>query len=148
MMTKLCKCGCGTEILAKDRWGNRPSFVNGHQNRKLIKLKVCECGCGQVLPRAKTDKPFKYDKKRYIKGHFNKGHTPNRGSFGYGRSSKGQISPNKGKIDIGKRLLASIMLANPPFCLLKRTLMNSFTILLSILEWPRNQMPQTSSTMS
>ena len=97
VMTNLCKCGCGTEILTKDKWGNRPRFVNGHQNRKLIKLKECECGCGQVLPVAKTDKPFKYAKKRYIKGHFNKGRPPNKGSFGYGRSSKGQISPKKEK---------------------------------------------------
>jgi hypothetical protein len=27
---RLCECGCGTVILARDKWGNKPRFAKGH----------------------------------------------------------------------------------------------------------------------
>jgi len=70
--TKLCKCGCGTEIDAYDKRGRELFCVKGHQRRGYRKdpqrTVPCACGCCELIVK------YNNGKRRYYKqGHQNLG---------------------------------------------------------------------------
>jgi hypothetical protein len=55
METKLCACGCGTQLKPDSVW----DYVRGHKTQAGKKKRLCGCGCGAPL----------VNRHPYIKGH-------------------------------------------------------------------------------